>query len=450
MNEKVIDYIDKLKRYLAGLPPEEINKAVSYYEEYFNDADDAGKDIDDTLARMDPPEKIAEVIRMESNINRAQNNPGLKSFTRVLQYAFRGATRPVSIFAISIYAAISYSLVIMFFAGAFIALSGAIVISSALIYHALTIRYAAEMAGTIGIAILCAGVFLLVALGFYMLGKLLVRLSAKTIRLVVKKPVNPIPQIRKQSSFKNVRAKKVAFAFIAISVTGLILSLVTGLPIKYFIIFNSMKPQNIEVRTETFESKDIKTILITTQHSNIRVSYHNTDDIIISYEQPDWLDYKLQKNGNAVSFIESSNGRLPLFELAKIHQSATEVALLIPEGTDLGSIAGIALESTGGYIYLEDIVENVQVKTYTGNIFVQTSKMNLKNNTGSNSKEQTVVSISASTQAGYITVDGKQIEPNNNQKSEYSASLPEGEHSINLPVSKSIEITSTRGNIQIY
>ena len=65
-----------------------------------------------------------------------------------------------------------------------------------------------------------------------------------------------------------------------------------------------MKPQNIEVRTETFESKDIKTILITTQHSNIRVSYHNTDDIIISYEQPDWLDYKLQKNGNAVSSLK--------------------------------------------------------------------------------------------------------------------------------------------------
>ena len=58
----------------------------------------------------------------------------------------------------------------MFLQGAFIALSGAIVISSALIYHALTMICAAEMAGTIGIAILCARSFPAGCIEFYMLG----------------------------------------------------------------------------------------------------------------------------------------------------------------------------------------------------------------------------------------------------------------------------------------
>lgn len=437
MDERVIDFIDRLKRCLADLPPEEINKAVSFYEEYLNDAHDAGKDIDDILVRMDPPEKIAEIIRMESNINRAQHNPGLKNFTRVLQNAFRGATRPVSIFAVSIYAVTSYSLVIMFFAGAFITLLGAIVSSITLIYHAFTIRYVAEMIGAIGIAIFCAGIFLLVSLGLYLLGRLLVRLSAKAIPLIVKNPGNPMPQMNKKSSFNYIKAKKAAFTFIAVSLAGLILSLVTGLPVKYFIIFNSMKPQNIEVRTEAFDSKDIKLVFITTEHSNIRVSYHNADDIIISYEQPDWLDYKLQKNEDSIRFVESTNGRLPLFELVKIHQSATEVTLLIPEGMDL---EGIILGSTGGYIYLENVVENVRVKTFSGNIFIQTSEANLKNNTGNDFGDQAQVSISASTQAGYIIVDGRQVERNSNQKTEYSNNLPAG---------KNIELTSTRGNIQI-
>ncbi|HHV97411.1 MAG TPA: DUF1700 domain-containing protein [Clostridiaceae bacterium] len=441
MNERVADFINRLKKCLADLPPEEIGKAVSYYEEYLNDACDAGKDIDDILARMDPPEKIAEIIKMESNINHAQNNPGLRNFTRVLQNAFRGATRPVSILAVSIYAVISYSLVIMFFAGTFVTLLGAVVSSLTLVYHVFTIRYTAEMIGTIGIAVLCAGVFLLIALGLYLVGRLLVKLSSRTIRLIVKKPENPMPQLNKRASFNYIKAKKAAFAFIALSLAGLILSLVTGLPLKYFIIFNSMKPHNIVMRTESFESKDIKSIFVTTEHSNIRMLYHNDDDIIISYEQPDWLDYNLQRNGNTVNFVERSNGRLPLFELVKIHQSATEVTLLIPKGIELDTVV---LESTGGYIYLENVVENVRVKTFTGNIFVQTSEENLKSETGNDFRDKAAVSISANTQAGYITVNGKQIERSSNQKSEYSNNLSAGKSADKL-----IELTSSRGNIRI-
>ena len=120
------------------------------------------------------------------------------------------------------------------------------------------------MAGTIGIAILCAEFS--GCIGILYVWQAAGKIIVKTIRLVVKScksnTINP------QAIILKMWAKRLLCFYCNIG-NRIDFSLVTGLPIKYFII-NSMKPQNI-VRTETFESKDIKTILITTQHSNISI-----------------------------------------------------------------------------------------------------------------------------------------------------------------------------------
>lgn len=59
MDNRITIFIDKLKYQLKDLPEEEVLEAVNYYEEYLNDALDAGNDIDSIISKLEPTEKIA-------------------------------------------------------------------------------------------------------------------------------------------------------------------------------------------------------------------------------------------------------------------------------------------------------------------------------------------------------------------------------------------------------
>ena len=56
------EFISRLRRSLAGLPEEEIDKAVEYYEDYFTEAEEGEEEVINQLAS---PEEIAENIRRE-------------------------------------------------------------------------------------------------------------------------------------------------------------------------------------------------------------------------------------------------------------------------------------------------------------------------------------------------------------------------------------------------
>jgi len=55
------EFISRLRRSLAGLPEEEIERAVEYYEDYFSDAGEGGEE--HIIEKLGNPEDIAEIIR---------------------------------------------------------------------------------------------------------------------------------------------------------------------------------------------------------------------------------------------------------------------------------------------------------------------------------------------------------------------------------------------------
>lgn len=428
MNERIYIFIEALKKQLDGLPDHEINDAISYYEEYLNDADEAGKNINDILEELGPVEKIADAIKTETCIIKAQHSPNMKNFSNVLKNAFHGITTPMAIFILSLFIAVSFSVVVILYAGALVTFIGAVIMAMGLIYEAFKIpfKFHIEAAGTFGLALLTAGVLMAAAFGLFKLGRLMVRVSTGQIRWIRKKSGKPMPQMSMQERYKVSNSKKVVLACTIMCVVGLVLFSVSGLPVKYFAIFNSIKPDNINIKTEEYDPSGINKISLATEHSCIRLTENSGDKIVISYEQPDWLDYEMDLSGSMLSFYEKSNGRLPLFKLSSLHESRTELVVSLPAKY---SPQVITISTTGGFVYIEGLAENINVKTYTGSIFLDSrskaDKINIAGQTANN---------------GIIQVDGKKAGRLTNNGVEYFR---------NIQAEKTIELHSSRGSIYI-
>jgi len=427
MDERIAAFIRVLEKNLEGLPQVEIQEAVGYYEEYLNDAVEAGKDLEAVISQLDSPEKTAGMIRAETSILHAQRSPGLKNYTKVARDATLGVTTPLAFIFISLFVFISYCMVVVLFAGAFVSLAGAIVIALGLVYEAFTIpsNFVMEIAGTIGLGLFGAGICILFAYGLYKSGRLFVRISAGLISRMLKKGGKPGPVINDNRSVKKARPGRVVVMCLLLAAAGLVLSGVSGLPVKYFTIFNSMKPDNITIRTAEFDTYKINKIQVVTANSHIRFTGNTSNKISVTYEQPDWLDYELGSSGSMFSFYEKSNGRLPLYNLASIHECRTELTISLPDGYLPGLVT---LESTGGFIAADRLTDNMQVKTYTGNI-----TLDFKNTANR-------YDIEASTENGVIEVDGVQAGQKTKEGVEYYSGATSG---------KAIVIGSSRGNIAI-
>jgi hypothetical protein len=143
---------------------------------------------------------------------------------------------------------------------------------------------------------------------------------------------------------------------------------VSGLPLKYFTIFNSMEQKYSCVKTETFNPADIDRLSISTTHTDIRLRPGNTNEITVAYQQVDWLDCDIGLNGKTLYFTEESNDTLPLFQLVQMHRNSAELTITIPIGF---KPFAIDLESYGGYVYIDGISSDIDVKTTTGSIFIK-------------------------------------------------------------------------------
>jgi uncharacterized membrane protein len=61
------EYLDALKKALAGLPPDVASKTMAYYEQCFIDGATAGKTDDEIAAGLDQPRKIAMTLRANAH-----------------------------------------------------------------------------------------------------------------------------------------------------------------------------------------------------------------------------------------------------------------------------------------------------------------------------------------------------------------------------------------------
>lgn len=427
MDEKVLFFIDSLKRNLEGLPEEEIWDAVNYYEEYLYDAIEAGKDPETVLSQLGSPEKLAGMIRAEASIKRAQKSPGLKNYTGVLRSAALGVTTPLAVLSVSLFVFISYCVVVTLFAAAFVTLAAAAVAALGMIYEATTIpsAYLMEIIGTIGIGLFGAGVLLLPAYGLYKLGMLLIVMSSRFIGRMLKRTGNQADAAGRGAAARRLKPVKVIYACLILIAAGLVLSGISGLPVKYFTLFNSMKPDNINIRTAEYDPSQISKISLVTANSHINLTSNPGSKITVTYEQPDYLDYELSVSGSMLSFYEKPNGKLPLYDLAKIHESRTDLTISLPDGYEPGTTV---LESTGGFINVDRPTDNLQIKTSTG-------KIDLNFN-----KHADSYNIDASTESGTIVVDGTEAGQQSKEGQQYYSGSGTG---------KTVKVQSSRGNIYI-
>lgn len=370
MDDRIKDFLDALDRNLDGLAEAERREALDYYGEYISDALDEGVSTEELLSRLDPPEKIAAMIRAETGIRLVNASPGLKNYSKLVKSAHIGLTRPLSVLMFSLLIFTTYSIAVILFLCTVISAAAACIILPASISEALKIpsSYPGGIAGTVGMGIFVSGIFVLTAYGFYVLCRPLFRVSARLVYKMLKKDSKPIGAAAgpNQDIPPSVGGRKVSRplrAVLIITAAGLIISLASGLPVKLFMIFNSMKPFDIMAVNREFDTSEASEISIYTAHSNIRLAEGGPGKITLEYEKADWLDFDIENRDGIIVFTEKSNGRLPLFSLVSMHENRAELVIKLPPGYKPDRVS---LESRGGSILIESASFPVDAKTYTG------------------------------------------------------------------------------------
>lgn len=373
MDERISKFIERLKKELAGLPENEIHEAIGYYQEYLDEAYDEGKDIERVIEELESPKSIADAVRTEMSLINAQKKPGIRNFTRALRNAFRSVSKPIYIFLISIVELMAYSMVAMFFGGAFAAGAGGVVGFLALAYEGIRMpgQFGIEKLGTFGFALLTGSLLLMTAVYLYRGGKLFIRLSSRLIATILNKSgktIKPVEEYKGQKDIKMVRTVPILLVILA---AGILIAGISGLPWRYFVISNSMRPEGmIKNISKEYNTRDISRLSIITANSEIRIARGSTDRIVVSYEQPDWMEYEDDVNGGMLTIREKPNGRLPLFQLITLHESKTGLSVLLPRDFNPDSIS---MESTGGHIFLLALAGNMEAKTLNGSINIGSS-----------------------------------------------------------------------------
>lgn len=428
MDEKIKAFLEELDLKLSGLPADEKEEALGYYKEYVNDAIEEGVDADELLSRLDTPESIVAMVNAETSIRRAQKSPGIRNYSKAVKYARFSITRPLSLFLFSILIFATYGVAVILFLGTVAGASSALVLFSAFFYEAFKIPlpYTAEIIGTAGIGVFGAGLCLFIACVFFKLCRLFFRLSAGLIARMVKKPAKPIPGNGEKKNHGNKKHGIAIKAILGAIAAGLALAFISGLPVKMFMIFNSMKPTDISIREWEYDTGGVNDIDITTAHSEINLVYGKFDKIKLTYEQSDWLEPLISCDNGQLSFKEKANGRMPMFSLVSMHENKAALTITLPDSFKTDNIS---LESKGGFIRIGGSANDISAKTYTGSIYIKL---------GPDAKPE---SINARTTKGIIMAGGRNTGQKTSNGTIYQAYEEDMQNGIDFI------IETVRGNI---
>ncbi|MGI6669960.1 MAG: HAAS signaling domain-containing protein [Acetivibrionales bacterium] len=428
MDEKIKAFLEELEIKLSGLPADEKEEALGYYREYINDAIEEGADTDELLSRLDTPDRIAAMVKAETSIRRAQKSPGIKNYSKAVKDARPGITRPFELLLFSILIFATYGVAVTLFLGAVAGASSALILLSAFFYEAFKIplSYTAEIIGTVGIGVAGAGLCLFAACIFFILFRFFIRLSAGLIARMVKRPAQPAPGNGEKKNRLSKRAGIAIKATLAAMAAGLALAFISGLPVKMFMIFNSMKPANIAIREWEYDAGDVSVIDIETAHSGINLEYGKSDKIRLTYERSDWLEPQISYDNGQLSLIEKSNGRMPMFSLVSMHENKAALTIVLP---DSFMAENIKLESRGGIIRISGTPGDILARTYTGSIYIKY---------GPGTKPE---SINARTTKGIIMSGGVNLGQKTSNGTVYNENRPDMQNGIEYV------IETERGNI---
>jgi uncharacterized membrane protein len=78
-----MEYLDALKRAMAGLPPETQAKTLAYYEQRFVDGHAAGRSAEDIYRELDDPKKVAMTLRTSAHLETFKETKSPASLLRL-------------------------------------------------------------------------------------------------------------------------------------------------------------------------------------------------------------------------------------------------------------------------------------------------------------------------------------------------------------------------------
>jgi uncharacterized membrane protein len=362
MTEILNDYLKKIREALQGWAPADIDDAVSYYEEFIEDALEQGLPENQILDRLGSPEQVIKTIKAEHNIQKTEDKPGplrlMKSIVGIpalkISVVLGGIAPIVTAYLLYILAVASY-----------IAIAGGVFLS---VYAVRQInpQYEWSIIGMAGLALISAAVFGTFGLLTWRIANFITIHTMKLLKKFLNR--GRITETRQTESRiyatgKVRKGKKVLSAFLIIFLIGVVMLIPSGLPTRYFSIWNSQMPSNYTEKEMHFPVDEVKTISIATLNSKVILKRSASDQVTILYQQPDWMKGNVKKEGSNLVFVEKPNGRLPYMQFVSRHEGMTSVTVGIPEKNTVDTIT---VTTNGGTVELtQQIADNYNISAIT-------------------------------------------------------------------------------------
>ena len=383
---------------LAGMPGESVRQALEFYEEYFAEAVEAGRSVDETLKSLGGVKEIVAQVRAEATLSRAENGPGPLRMIGAGRQVLRGVASSAARFSLIVGASVPYTLTLGFYLLAGAALLGAAVSAVLLGYGITTMpeAFLREKIGVAGTAVFVAGFLTALGVALWRIANGISRITLRILRKGLQGDRRPDTHA-KYGRPRTVRAR---MAFLICGVAGLLgigAMAYSGLPVKLFSIWNSQKPQSLAVRTWNYSPGEIREIEVATLNTGIVIEAgaRPRDGIRVTYEEPEWLTGEPVVSNRKLAFREASTGMVPFMDFIARHMGMTSVKIELPRGYLARSVT---LTSRGGSVSLALPAESIRAKTDSGSIHFVAGKAPYR--------------IRASAPNGKILVQGKVQEGN--------------------------------------
>jgi len=378
---------------LEGMPRESVRQALEFYEEYFAEALEAGRSIDEALKSLGGVKEIVAQVRAEATISRAESSPGPFRMIGAGRQVLLGIADSAARFSLIVGASIPYTLTLGFYLLAGAALLGAVVSAVLLGYGITTMpeAFLRERIGVAGAAVLAAAALTALGLALWRIANGISRITLRVLRKGLRREQRPDTH----AGNGKPRTGPFRIALLICCVAGLLgigAMASSSLPAKLFSIWSSQKPESLDVRTWGYASSDVREIEVATLNTSIVLDAAGSalDGIRVTYEQPDWLKGETVMSNGKLAFRETSSGMVPFMDFIAAHPGTTSVRIEVPRGYFARSVT---LTSRSGSVSLALPAESIHAKTFSGPIRVVAGR--------------TQYHISATSPDGKIIVQGK-------------------------------------------
>jgi uncharacterized membrane protein len=334
---------------VADLSSEPAEKALEYCQEFISEALEAGRSEEEILKRLGSPEQIVAHVRAEAALSGAESSPGpLRLITarrNVLRALADSAAKASLVLASTVPLTLAYGLYIL----AVAALIGAILWAGLMGFGVTTMpaMYVREMIGVAGVAVMGAALLALMAVGLWRAADAMNRVTLRILKENLRKGR---PGGQPDSAQPHAgRAGRLVLACALAALAGIGMLIASGLPMRYFSIWNSARPESLAVRAWSYPVKEVRGIEVETLNTNIVIEAAKTPapSIQVTYEEPEWMVGESSVRDGTLVFRETSRGMLPFMEYIARHPGVTVVRIAVPRGH---RALDIEAKTTGGEI----------------------------------------------------------------------------------------------------